>query len=322
MKTKTRTREEKKIIRVDQSRLKAAKFCSVQDFFRYHLQLETKSSPRPDSPFVQGSILHAGMESLYSKKTWLDLEAAKHFMKGEWDTYCAKDEFFDANAVGWYALLVDVVECLERYFDHYSNNDSNELAPISQEVPFEIEIYEDEDYIVVFHGKFDGLVRHKLEKIILLKEYKFYAQIVWEQLLEIVRRDFQCGSYNMAAQAYYGEKFGGILYRVTRKKDSKTLPNYFEERVSRTPNECMTLARYIAFQAIEMQKRIDKGPMYLIPLLDDTPIPFANKCQACEFDKDLCKAFRTGEDWQAIAKLNYRPKEKYAEFNKGIVDES
>lgn len=299
------------VIRTDQSALKCAKECQLQWYFRYVLNLQKKGSPSPKSPLVYGSIAHTGMESLYTKKNWLNLKKAHKAAKREWLKYYNQDEFQEENNLDWYKLLYEVTECITRYYNHYVEWDQEHLEPIMQEVPFEIALTEE----VLFYGKFDGVIRNKETGLINLKEYKFYRVLVPGDLDEVLQFDFQTTVYSMAARITFGDQFDRILYRVQRKEAPKSdIPDFYQNEVTRTTKECEKAATIVVAHALQLKWAINQGWFMLVPALDSDYRKYENTCMKCEFKNDLCKAFISGEDWPAVANLNYVNRQEYADL--------
>lgn len=304
------------MISLDMSRAGTQRKCQLKDYLSYQLKLEKKGKISPDQPFHHGTICHGAMEVLYHPDTWLDLDAAREAIKPIHKSIMAQDIYINEtdHQIAWASLLVESRECLDNYYNHYVQVDKENFKPVGPEIPFRLLLADD----VEFYGKIDGLVWYK-GKIYIL-EFKFYATI--EAELRHLDWDPQITDYSMVATSMFGEKFGGVLYRVTRKVLSKTLINFIEKEYHRSTDEMLACARFLVNQGRQMQALYADPlvPYNLVPVLDTYPQPWINTCCGCEFNNGLCKGYRTGGDWKSLISTEYQAKTRYADSVDDVLE--
>lgn len=299
-------------IRVDVSGMKTWKDCQLKHFFSYFKKVQQAGNTSPNNPFVFGSIGHDALENWYAPHTYHLNDAASKAATNSWKRYWDHDFFKDERTADWALLLNDIHLCLDNYYKHY---ESEKMRPIASEMPFNVPILEGK---IELYGKVDNVMEYrgeeKSEDLVYFLENKFYKTIPTDT--QYLQWDFQVSVYFLIGRMLYGDKFGGILYNIIRKKEpvrAKDVPLYHREEIYRTDSQLKSILKFVAVQAMQMNSVYSKGPLYLVPALDGNPL-WSNMCKRCEFNNDLCRAFREGGDWEAIIEAAYTPRDlSYAE---------
>lgn len=290
-------------IRVDVSGMKLWRDCQLAHYLSYVRKVQPKGSSNPGSPLIYGSIGHDGLQGWYTPSTYHDDSVGLVTATKAWKHYRDTDIYADDNKVAWGNLLGSVVTNLKRYYDYYR---TEEIHPLNPEQPFEMELTPD----VALYGKIDSFIEYK-EKIWIL-EHKFYKTIPAD--LHYLDWDFQTSVYSLVGRSIFGQRFGGVLYNFVRKSIPKdtNVPMFQREEIVRSQALLKSIAKFVVVQARQMAFIYDKGPIWLVPKLDSSPM-YNNTCKSCTFNRDACRAFRSGGDWEAVLEENYVNRPEYAD---------
>lgn len=255
---------------------------------------------------IFGSIGHDALEAWYAPDSYHSDAAAYKAMAESWEAFKAKDFFREENLAAWGILASDVTQCLTNYFDNYRNE---QMTPICSEMPFQVELMENQ---IELFGKVDNVMEYQSEldikPMIYFMENKFYKTL--PSNTKYLSWDFQISVYYLVGRMMYGVRFGGILYNIIRKKApvKAEVPMYFRTPIKRSTNEVKATLKFVAVQAMQMQYVYAHGTALLVPFLDGSPM-YNNICTNCQYNYDVCKAFREGEEWEEILNTNYEPKD-------------
>jgi len=295
-------------IRVDVSGMKLWRDCQLAHYLSYVRKLQPKGSSNPKSPLIYGSIGHDGLEGWYTPSTYHDDQASVLASTKSWARYRATDERAEENKLEWGTLLAGVTGNLVNYHKFYREED---VHPLNPEQPFELELTSD----VSLYGKIDSFIEYKgsndLDYKIWILEHKFYKTIPND--LTYLNWDFQTSVYSFVGRALFGERFGGVLYNFIRKvvpKDPEN-PQFLRQEITRPKELLKSIAKFVVVQARQMNMVYERGPIWLVPKLDSSPM-YNNTCKGCMFNRDACKAFREGGDWEGILENNYMARPEYA----------
>jgi hypothetical protein len=295
-------------IQVDYSGLKQWRDCQLAYFFGYELQIQSKGSVNPESPLIYGSIGHDALQSWYDPSTFHDNQTAIVAAAKSWSNYKSRDLFRTEHAAGWVKLWTQLSENLTAYFEFYQEEAVNPLSP---EQPFSVDLTPS----VNIYGKMDSLIEYKgvhdTEKKIWILENKFYKTLPSD--IEYLDWDLQSSTYSIVGRTQFGSRYGGILYNFIRKTQAKdlTISRFQRVEVVRPKNQLKAVIKFVVAQALQMKTIQEKGTAFIVPKLDNSPM-WDNSCKRCTFNRDICKAFRDGEDWEAVMNDKYEKRHAYA----------
>lgn len=192
---------EKRRIEITSSEAKVGKNCLFEYDVKYRRGLAPKVTQRP---LKLGSWVHTCLEYYYQDMGWE--EALKDLIRNEWDV------LFDEEK----EMLGDLPQATRMIMEGYEfryKDEPWELV-IPPESKFEIEM-ETRNFIIVFKGRIDLVVRDKLGQIWCVdhKTSKRFPNIDTYRAL-----DPQLTLYPWALQKQYGIKANGALYNYLRTK--------------------------------------------------------------------------------------------------------
>lgn len=237
-----------------------------------------------------------------------------------------EDEWVNARDMG--------IEMLTNYMEQYGRDDR--YVVIKPEVPFEVELYDGEEFVCNFVGQFDAVIYDRHNGKYGLFEHKTAKTIKTAHL----SMDEQAGSYWAFAPAWFGSKglpeLDFVLYNFLRKgskddrpqnekgqylnKDgtvSKRQPSplFHREVVRRSKASSQSVIDRVVQQAKEMHM-IDEG--ILEPIKSIT----SDCTWQCDFF-DMCELHERGADWQEYRRLEMTTWDPYeAHYIGGTEEES
>jgi hypothetical protein len=111
----------------------------------------------------KGTVIHAAMESYY-----------KDQMNGiPWEQRTEKAlKELQSSAIDTGLISEDVALCIKTAREYFTYYKDDPLIPIAVEAPFAYVLYEDDDYKIIFEGKFDVVFQNPLQDIILVTDHK------------------------------------------------------------------------------------------------------------------------------------------------------
>jgi hypothetical protein len=301
--------------------------CRQQWFWAYRENLST-TNPKP--ALVFGDLVHQALAAYYPPSS-IKTKARrgphpagtfrKLYMEGTAQLQAMGMRMEDEQ---WTDALSLGIEMMENYVDYYGKDER--YVCIKPEVPFKVELYDNEGYyLCTYVGTFDAIIIDLETNRYGLFEHKT-AKTVRTAHLTL---DEQAGTYWALApyvlEAKLLPRIDFILYNFLRKgkkddrpqdedgyalnKDgtiSKRQPSplFVRETVRRTQANVVRTMTRIASHATEIQM-IDDG------LLDVTKTPNQDCSWQCQFF-DMCELHEAGGDWQGykqVAMTGWEPYE-------------
>lgn len=197
------------------------------------------------TPLSFGSAIHAGEEVYYNPDTWslvqrggpyrdaviaAAIQAFEEYMrktKARFLKLTQQETLDEADRERWEEHFKLGRGMLLHYFEWVQKADIDAgLEPVGVEVPFEVPVFDDhteqvlylgswsKDYIVVFRGRIDLLVRDKHNRLWIL-DHKTTARMP-DKLL-FLEMDEQMGSYILGASLALEERIAGAIYNEILK---------------------------------------------------------------------------------------------------------
>jgi hypothetical protein len=312
-------------------------------------------------PLSFGTSIHKGLETLYHPDTWemvknggapaaavytASLQAFRDQQLWSKQVYLkqTKQDFLPEQFQVEYDEDMKLGEgMLRNYFKWHRRED--QFIPVAVELDFEVPLFEipgiDEDFLVVYRGRIDVLVRD-LDGGFWIMDHKTNAR--WDDRFGFLELDEQCGSYCWALQVMLGIKIEGVIYselykgapeppeRLTRpykgrnfstNKQQNTTYHLFIETLKAQGEPLSPYADYINFLKAEgktyfRREQIHRSQTELknlgLQIADEAhdmlespkiyPNPGKYTCDWCSY-RQPCIATNDGSDVQFILDTNY-----------------
>jgi PD-(D/E)XK nuclease superfamily len=235
------------------------------------------------------------------------------------------------------AVWVDAVELgvgmLTEYVNHYGRDDQWEVIAI--ESPFKVRLHYKNKPVAIFASRWDGVIRDRRTRKVLLLENKTASQIHTAYLVG----DDQAMSYLAVANQVLaargvlkpGQKIAGIQYNFLRKALPDDRPedeqghklNKDGEVSKRQPPPLFVRPDPILRSPAEMRRQLERmaEEVSIMDLARSGAIPITKSrtrdCPYCDY-WDMCLLSDRGDNsWKEIMRASYTVKDPYADIREG-----